>query len=182
MKRRVPTPDELRLWAAVATSVAPLGGRPPIDAPAAESPPARKSAAAPAPPAILSRRVATPPARNPPLAAIDRRTVSRISRGIAEIDARIDLHGMTQQAAHGRLVRFLREAQGDGARLVLVITGKGRPAAEPGFGEERGVLRRAAPLWLGAAELRPYVVGFGEAAPAHGGSGALYVRIRRARG
>ena len=60
------------------------------------------------------------------------------------------------------------------------ITGKGRPASEDG--EERGVLRRAVPTWLAAAETRPYVVGFGEAAPPHGGSGALYVRIRRARG
>jgi DNA-nicking Smr family endonuclease len=117
-----------------------------------------------------------------PLAAIDRRTVSRLTRGAVAIDGRIDLHGMTQQAAHGRLIRYLRDAQAKGDRMVLVITGKGRPMAAPGTGEERGVLRRAVPLWLSAAEMRPFVVGFGEAAPPHGGSGALYVRIRRAKG
>jgi DNA-nicking Smr family endonuclease len=116
------------------------------------------------------------------LTTIDRRTVSRLSRGAVAIDARIDLHGMTQQAAHGRLVRFLKEAQADGVRLALVITGKGHPVAEAGPGEGRGVLRRAVPLWLSGAEMRPYVIGYGEAAPPHGGSGALYVRIRRVRG
>jgi DNA-nicking Smr family endonuclease len=108
--------------------------------------------------------------------------VSRLARGGVAIDARIDLHGMTQQAAHGRLVRYLREAQARGHRIVLVITGKGRPLGDNGDGEVRGVLRRAVPMWLSAAEMRPFVVGFGEAAPPHGGSGALYVRIRRPKG
>src|SRR4051812_674704 len=179
MKRRTPTPDELRLWAEVAKSVAPLGDRLPL------TPPAE---ARPAPTPAPSREVIAVPARTSAriaasaLATIDRRTVSRLSRGAVAIDARIDLHGMTQQAAHGRLVRFLKEAQADGGRLALVITGKGRPDADGTFGDERGVLRRAVPLWLSAAEMRPYVIGFGEAAPPHGGSGALYVRIRRARG
>jgi DNA-nicking Smr family endonuclease len=116
------------------------------------------------------------------LAPLDRRTVSRVAHGALDIDARIDLHGMTQQTAHGRLARFLRQAQADGARLALVITGKGRPDAEPGSDGGRGVLRRAVPLWLTGAEMRPFVVGFGEASPTHGGAGALYVRIRRLRG
>ena len=80
-------------------------------------------------------------------------------------------------------MRFLKEAQADGVRLALVITGKGRLVLdEDGRADERGVLRRAVPQWLSGAEMRPYVVGFGEAAPPHGGSGALYVRIRRPRG
>jgi DNA-nicking Smr family endonuclease len=177
MKRRTPTPDELRLWAEVARTVAPLGEAVPLTPPEARPAPVPAPREAPAAPAGTRARIAASA-----LATIDRRTISRLSRGAVDIDTRIDLHGMTQQAAHGRLVRFLKEAQADGARLALVITGKGRPDTEGRLGEERGVLRRAVPLWLSAAEMRPYVIGFGEAAPPHGGSGALYVRIRRVRG
>jgi DNA-nicking Smr family endonuclease len=73
---------------------------------------------------------------------------------------------------------FLHRAQARGHALVLVITGKGTAAPH---GAERGVLRRAVPLWLALPELRALVIGFEEAAPAHGGAGALYVRIRRSR-
>ncbi|MEX2319597.1 MAG: Smr/MutS family protein, partial [Bauldia sp.] len=137
--------------------------------------PARPAHAAPRP---SPKTPAAPPAPG----TIDRRTISRLARGTIAIDARLDLHGMTQAAAHGRLIRFLREAQADGARMALVITGKGRPAGEAAtFGEQPGVLRRAVPMWLASAETRPLVVGLGAAAPAHGGAGALYVRIRRKR-
>ncbi len=178
--RRAPTPEELRLWAEVARTVAPIGGHLPPEVDEDEPAP-RKSKPAEADVAVIAR----PTERRPgplPLTTIDRRTFSRVSRGTVEIDDRLDLHGMTQQAAHGLLVRFLRQAQADGARLVLVITGKGRPSADDDFGERRGVLRQAVPGWLTAAELRPYVMGFGESAVPHGGSGALYVRIRRVRG
>ena len=132
--------------------------------------------------AVAPPEVAPAPAKATPVAVTRSAAPSPVrAAGTLAIDARIDLHGMTQQAAHGRLVRFLKEAQADGVRLALVITGKGRPG-DGGFGGERGVLRRSVPLWLSGAEMRPYVVGFGEAAPPHGGTGALYVRIRRARG
>lgn len=114
----------------------------------------------------------------PPLSSIDRRERQKIARGRVEIDARIDLHGMKQSEAKERLSAFLHRAQARGKSLVLVITGKGTAAPQ---GAERGVLRRAVPLWLALPELRPLVIGFEEAAPAHGGAGALYVRIRRSR-
>jgi len=115
----------------------------------------------------------------PPLSAIDRRARQKIARGQVEIGARIDLHGMKQSEAKERLAAFLHRAQARGKSLVLVITGKGTAAPQ---GAERGVLRRAVPLWLALPELRPLVIGFEEAAPSHGGAGALYVRIRRSRG
>jgi DNA-nicking Smr family endonuclease len=107
-----------------------------------------------------------------------RREKQQIARGRTAIDARIDLHGMTQAEAHMRLVRFLRRAQSDGAKFVLVITGKGARSRDP----DRGVLRRQVPLWLQLPDLRDAVVGFEEAHIAHGGEGALYVRLRRPRG
>jgi DNA-nicking Smr family endonuclease len=112
------------------------------------------------------------------LAPLGRREKSRLSRGRSEIDARLDLHGMTQTRAHRALHGFLQRAHSEGLTFVLVITGKGKV----GGGEaERGVLRRQVPQWLSLPEFRSLVVGFEEAHIGHGGEGALYVRIRRAR-
>jgi len=78
---------------------------------------------------------------------------------------------------------FLLDAQANGHGVVLVITGKGDPERLAGlgaaFGEGRGVLRRAVPLWLAEPDLRGVVLGFESAGRRHGGEGALYVRIRR---
>lgn len=112
---------------------------------------------------------------------MDRRSRSRVSRGTVAIDRRVDLHGLTQAAAERRLTRFLEDAQGEDAKVVLVITGKGKVSTS-GREEERGVLRRMVPMWLAAPALRSIVVGFEEAAQSHGGTGALYVRIRKRRG
>jgi DNA-nicking Smr family endonuclease len=139
-------------------------------------------------PTSAAAPVDKPPARprtgTAALAPIDRRTMNRLGRGAIAIDASIDLHGMTLAMAHGRLVRFLRDAQSHGARLAMVITGKGGRLSgkDPDDGATRGVLRRETRIWLASPELRPFVVGFGEAAPVHGGAGALYVRLRRPRG
>ena len=176
---RKPTPSEedMALWEHVTRSTAPLRQ---ARKPAARAGPAEPAKTKEAGAAMRSPvpRQATAPSRAPALSPLDRRTMSRINRGALAIDGRIDLHGMTQAAAHRRLIVFLRDAQESGARLVLVITGKGRSG---GAGDERGVLRRMVPVWLASADLRPLVVGFDEAGRAHGGAGALYVRLRRSR-
>jgi DNA-nicking Smr family endonuclease len=75
---------------------------------------------------------------------------------------------------------FLLHAQGRGDRLVLVVTGKGVSKGAASLSDfEPGVLRRSVPHWLQAPEMRGIVLGFEEAARSHGGSGALYVRLRR---
>ena len=175
--------EEHELWVTVTRSVAPLkrrktkaaaaevaeavGEAPPVEAP-------KKHKAAPAPVAPRAAKKA------PPLAPIERRQKQKLARGSESIDARIDLHGMTQSEAHHALLRFLMRAQRDGVRMALVITGKGvRGSDDPD--RERGVLKRAVPLWLESAELRPFVIGYDAAAHGHGGQGALYVRVRRAR-
>ena len=136
----------------------------------------------PAPPPISADppapRPAKPPA--PPLAPIERRLKREIARGRAAIDAALDLHGLTQAEAHQALRGFLRHSQARGARLVIIVTGKGGGLDERGqWPHERGVLRRLTPHWLREPDLRPVVLGFEEAGRAHGGSGALYVRLRR---
>jgi DNA-nicking Smr family endonuclease len=174
------TADEHALWSQVTRSIAPL--RKPRLQREAETP-AEESHAKPAKPvpAIPAARPPLPHAapRPPGLAPIDRRLKQKLARGRAAIDATIDLHGRTQAEAHAALLRFLRSARASGARLVLVITGKG--ARRDDFAADRGVLRRQVPLWLRSAELRDVVIGFDWAHAAHGGEGALYVRIRRKR-
>jgi DNA-nicking Smr family endonuclease len=123
--------------------------------------------AAPSPP--------KPPA-SPALAPFEEKTLRRLGRGLVEIDAKIDLHGMRQERADAALVAFLRHAQARGNRIVLVVTGKGKAG-----GEGRGILRQVVPGWLSRPDLRELVVGFEEAGRRHGGEGALYVRIRRRR-
>jgi DNA-nicking Smr family endonuclease len=88
---------------------------------------------------------------------------------------------MTQQQAHAALLRFLHRAQADGIKTVLVVTGKGSRQALDSGAPVRGVLKRQVPLWLALPEFRPLVVGFDDAHIGHGGEGALYVRLRRAR-
>ncbi len=178
--------EESELWTGVTRSVKPLRGRkrPAADpametfaTPAAAAGPKPKARPRPAaaPPAPPLRPTANPaPADAPPL---DPRSRKRILRGGDPIDARLDLHGLTQAGAHARLAQFLQSCQGQGLRTVLVVTGKG--AAGDGAG--RGVLRRQVPHWLALPEFRSVIAGFSEAGPAHGGAGALYLRLKRRR-
>ena len=122
----------------------------------------------------LAPAVPAPPA----FAPIDDRTKRRLVRGSMPIDERLDLHGLTQEAAHSALRHFLVAARSRGARMVLVITGKGKTGSAAAV-HDRGVLRRAVPHWLSDPVLRPIVVGFEEAHLTHGGAGAIYVRLRR---
>ncbi|HVV41912.1 MAG TPA: Smr/MutS family protein [Nitrobacter sp.] len=179
-RRRALSDDERALWESVAKQTKPLRKKTrvmkSVDAAAAAPGPARKT---PAAPRIAPASPAPEPARMPPpLAPIDRRDRARLSRGKQDIEARIDLHGMTQARAHRALHHFLLRASDDGLKFVLVITGKGRTT---GFESGRGILRRQVPEWLALPEFRALVVGFEQAHVGHGGEGALYVRIRRRR-
>ena len=180
-RKRALTEEERALWESVAKQTKPLRKKPraakgEVAASAADALTAGISAASPTPPA--SAKVARAPKPEPPqLTPLGRRERSQLSRGRKEIDARLDLHGMTQTRAHRALSGFLQRAHSDGLTFVLVITGKGKIGAE----SERGVLRRQVPQWLGLPEFRALVVGFEEAHIGHGGEGALYVRIRRAK-
>ena len=115
-----------------------------------------------------------------PLAPLERRLKRELRRGRAAINDALDLHGYNQAEAHYALRGFLISAQARGLKLVVVVTGKGSgPRNTTSWLDEPGVLRRLAPHWLREADMRPVVLGFEEAGPAHGGAGALYVRLRR---
>jgi len=166
MKRPL-RPDELRVWGLVAGTVHPLPGRaaprPPAEAKAVETP-------ARIPPANL-RPVAKPAAPRAGLDPIEPNRRWRITREREPIGARLDLHGLDQDRARAALEAFLRRAQDEGYRAVLVITGKGV--------QGDGVLRRRTPEWLAAPHLTGVVAGISEAGRRHGGEGALYVALKR---
>jgi len=183
-RRRSLSEEERTLWESVARQVKPLRKKPRLaktalsktaNSPSAE-PPHHHQPPSPRPLPFVQAPKPIKPAM-PPLAPLGRRERSKLSRGRSEIDARLDLHGMTQIRAHRALLGFLQRAHHDGHTFVLVITGKGKIGGE----SERGVLRRQVPQWLTSPDLRALVVGFEEAHIGHGGEGALYVRIRRAR-
>jgi DNA-nicking Smr family endonuclease len=171
-RRRVLSGEERVLWATFTKAIEPLKASAHFDAGEEAiadvvSPPRGKTK-------VRAPQLSLAKAAPPPLAPLGRRMRTRVARGKEAIDARIDLHGLTQAQAHSALLHFLRNAQARDARLLLVITGKGR-------GSEPGVLRRQVPQWLGLPEFRSLVVGFEDAHIAHGGEGALYVRLRRTR-
>ena len=210
-KGRLTTEEEV-LWRQIATSIAPLPrskGRVPEREPPEASVAVRTvSGGAPKAPTLARvsekmpaagkgarearpQPIAAPPARAaPPLADFEKRKARRISTGRVEIEARIDLHGLYQSEAHQQLAGFVRRAVADGLSTVLVITGKGvrrstsredTPFDDPDP-RDHGVLRRSVPMWLGEPELRALVVSYTTAAPNHGGSGALYLHLRKRAG
>ena len=178
--RRSLTPHEIDLWISVAKTVARFKHSALPPAPlrplAAVTAPARQAAMAEAAAPLLP-----PPAtpRLTPLAPLERKIKRRLARGNQPVDGVLDLHGMTQAAAHGALVGFIHRMHADGGQLAIIITGKGRMSPQDGYTQDGGVLRRHTPDWLRAPALRHMVIGFEEAGAPHGGAGALYVRIRR---
>jgi DNA-nicking Smr family endonuclease len=146
--------------------VKPLAARPqqPQPSPPAYPPPVRRAAlpppAAALPPLVVDR-----------FAGIDRASAERLKRGRHKVEARLDLHGMTQDEAHRALLGFIRAARAAGNRCVLVVTGRGRIGG--------GVLKSAVPRWLDEPAFRPHLLAVATAQPRDGGGGALYVMLRR---
>ncbi|MGA3341487.1 MAG: Smr/MutS family protein [Methylocella sp.] len=170
--------EEIELWLHVTRGVARrTGSRLP------EPPEVQKEAAKAAPrdtgikQAANTQRPPAPAEPKAPLAPLERRLRQKLARGRAAPEAVIDLHGMRRQEAFIALRAFLAKAQSEGARLVLVVTGKGERGA---LGEGTpGILRQSVPNWLREPGYHAIVVGFEEAQRPHGGAGAFYVRLRR---
>ncbi|RWO99107.1 Smr/MutS family protein [Mesorhizobium sp.] len=176
MTRRIDrlSEDDRVLWNLVARTAKPLKGKSAIDIPDIgpdiaddTKPPLRDQAMAPA---------AATNARTQYVShALDEPTLEKLSKGRLPIEGRVDLHGLSQDEAYSLLFSFLHRAHAGGIRYVLVITGKGSSSGGD------GILRRAVPAWLSTPAFRPLVSSHDHAARKHGGSGALYVRLRRTR-
>ncbi|MEP4378072.1 MAG: Smr/MutS family protein [Alphaproteobacteria bacterium] len=150
-------------------------------APKPKTPPAKKTVKKKAASVTAPRPVPVAPPRPPrdisagDTAGMDRRTAERFRRGKLPIEARLDLHGHYQDAAHDALAGFITECAARGRRCVLVITGRGSR-------EGSGVLRERLPQWLNQPPCRAHVLAFTPARPQHGRDGAFYVLLRRKRG
>ena len=186
MAKKPPTledDDDAQLWRSVSDGNEPLKSRRKrAPAPRPEPAPAAKPIAK-----IESSRpvpVKAPPPPKPPAlpplekgrpTGVDKRTAQRLRRGKLDVEARLDLHGLTQAEAHRRLDHFLAEAYDTGVRTAIIITGKGRVS------EHGGILRQMVPRWLNQLPNRGRVVAISEAQPKDGGTGALYVRVKKKR-
>ena len=164
------TRDDNALWREAVRDVRPLRG-----ARSAKSEGSRREAEVASPRLERGRttalRVALPPLDR--FAGIDRANAERLKRGLHRIEARLDLHGMTQTEAHGALSGFIAASRDAGRRCVLVITGRG-------LGQnELGILKSSVPRWLEESELRRHVLAIAPAQPQHGGAGATYLLLRR---
>jgi DNA-nicking Smr family endonuclease len=174
--------DEIGLWRRAIRDVVPLRGRPECrlrnpPAPAGEGRVEVNAGELPSAPTddpvgVAPRRRPTRPP--PPLnefAGLDRASAERLKRGRYQIEARLDLHGMTQAEAHRALAGFVAGSRAIGRRAVLVITGHGRASG--------GILKSAVPRWLNEPELRPHLLAITPAQPRDGGAGALYLLLRK---
>jgi len=166
MTRRRVSDDERALFEEAFKGTIPL-----------KKPTPKKALTKPAP------KVAAP--QPPKFSGIDGGTDRALRKGALAPDARLDLHGMTEKAAHRALVTFVRSAGARDLRLLLIVTGKG--AADPHDApfdlgaRKRGVLKTMTPRWLRESELAPFVADIRAAHRRHGGDGALYVYLRKAR-
>jgi DNA-nicking Smr family endonuclease len=158
-------PSERLVWNRVARTVSPRRR------------PHGKGAAKPAPTAsredfaAMMRLPPLRPSKPKPLSETVPQTAGKsVRKGKVEIDARLDLHGLTQAQARRALATALMRSVKRGERCLLVITGKG-PQLE-------GVLRTQLPGWLAAPDIRPLVASFSQAHARHGGAGAWYVFLR----
>lgn len=167
--------DERVLWNVIARTTMPLKGKRAIEipempalveAPKPEAKPAKAAAVAQPVPAAAPKRLYV-------AHSIDEPTRDKLSKGRLPIEGRVDLHGMTQDEAYSLLLMFLSRAHAGGVRYVLVITGKGSSKGGD------GVLKRMVPAWLDTGPFRMLVSSHDHAARHHGGSGAIYIRLRR---
>jgi len=175
-KERKPSGEDAALWRAVTRDVKPNPERETAEKdpakPRAKPKPKAKTGsnakAAQASAAKTKQEITSAIDAAPRLDPLARRTARRLKSGRTEIDGKLDLHGLSQDAAHAALFRFIPEASAAGRKNVLVVTGKGK-----------GVLQKAVPMWLTSGRLAEYVVSISAAPRALGGAGALYVVLRK---
>lgn len=112
---------------------------------------------------------------------IDRRTAEKFRKGEFKIERRLDLHGLTEKDAHEAVSSFIRNAYLQSLRCILIITGKGLNRETDDWYDKKGILKESVPLWLNTPELRPLILAVSHAKQEDGGTGALYVLLRRHR-
>ncbi len=113
--------------------------------------------------------------------SIDRNNAEKFIKGQYKIDARLDLHGQTEKQAFLSVEEFIRNSYINNYRCVLIITGKGIKKNNDVWYENKGIIKEALPSWLNHPDIRPFILSIAYAKQADGGSGALYVLLKRQR-
>ena len=182
--------EEATLWARVAGTVAPINpprngeGDHPQDGGGVQAPlrklTVKRLAASTSPPPL---RGGPPPRFGEDLRnTLDANWDRKLAKGLVAPDFTLDLHGYSLDAAHTRLDHGLALALAQGARLVLLITGKPRPLdGQGGRGERRGAIRAKLLDWLAHGSHASRIAAIRPAHPRHGGAGAIYLVLRKAR-
>jgi DNA-nicking Smr family endonuclease len=134
--------------------------------------------AAPAPKASAPRPT-TASVKVVPGETLDGGWDKRLARGLVAPDRSIDLHGHNLVTAHAALDQALARAITDGARLLLIVTG--RPPRRGDIEPKRGLIRASIGDWLALSPYAGRIAAVRNAHPRHGGAGALYVIMRRKR-
>ncbi|MCT2559287.1 Smr/MutS family protein [Tsuneonella sp. YG55] len=183
--------EEADAWARVAATVAPLRpvrgptaaiAAPPPAAPSASSKPPAAPWPQPRKASAAAPRTAPPksqPERAP--ATLDSHWDRRFRAGAIEPDLTLDLHGHTLDTAYTRLMDGIAQARAMDARVVLLIAGRSRPVEHADRAGRRGAIRAKVLDWLAASRHAPAIAAIRKAHPRHGGDGALYIVLRRAR-
>ncbi len=187
MSQRRLSPPERAVWGQVARTVKPFSGKvAPEVASDVASVPRRRLVPSPKQETLLLKESLPQPSpaksARPASNTLDAGWDKRISKGMVSPDRTIDLHGETLSTAHTRLNFALSDAIACGDRLILLITGKparDNPRLPP---TSRGVIRASIADWLASSSHGSKIAAVRNAHPRHGGAGALYVILRRARG
>ena len=120
-----------------------------------------------------SSYISLPTGNHTALMLFDKSTFDKIKKGKIQIDAKIDLHGYFLDDAYNLLATFIKNHYILGDKLLLVITGKSKPA------ENQPTIRSSMKDWIENSELLNIVHSISNAADIHGGSGAVYLKLRR---
>ena len=103
----------------------------------------------------------------------------RLKQGLVAPDFTLDLHGSNLDGAYTRLMRGMAQAKAMNARVMLVVTGKPRPVDPADRAERRGAIRAKVLDWLAASEHGSSIAAIRGAHRKHGGSGAIYIVLRK---
>lgn len=169
--------DDNALWQMATSKVAPLKSKSPENKTKANTElpkqPIIINNPPPAPPAPPSVKLQSGFVEAGDTSRIDGSIAQKLKDGSYPIDAKLDLHGRTQDEAYEALRYCITAAYGMGKRCILVITGKGV--------DGHGVLRENLPKWLNSADLGGYILTYSHAAQQHGDTGAFYILLRKNR-
>jgi DNA-nicking Smr family endonuclease len=105
---------------------------------------------------------------------LDRRLLKRLRKGDFSLQGHVDLHGMNREEARAAVEKFVLESRTAGKRMVLIVHGRGLHSKD-----EIPVLKERVKAWLERGRIARSVLAFASARPCDGGTGALYVLLRR---